>query len=103
MFDPYADLYTNKEDYYRRTGNCSVCDNTGEVTAMHRVTGSIYEFKCSCYRGFERFKNPINPKTGRPTDGVTIAPEWGKAIWVEGRMKSFVKYDPSLLPSLNQH
>ncbi len=94
MFDPYADLYTNKDDYYRRTGNCSICDNTGEVTAIHRTTGNIYEFKCSCYRGFERFKN------GKDSP-VKISTEWEKATWVEGRVKSFVKYDPSLLPSFS--
>lgn len=104
MSDHYEDLIDNDSHvtYSRiRIKKCPVCNDTGEVTAMHRKTGYICEFKCACQHGFNKYKNPIDEKTKLPGGGVAIAPEWEKATWIEGRMKAFVKYDPALLPSHN--
>ena len=95
MSDPYSDLYY-ETGYERRTSSfCKICNNTGSVTAMHRQSKSIYEFMCSCPKGYETHKNP-------PKSPVKIAPEWEKAVWNPSLSKNFMIYDINLLPTIEE-
>jgi hypothetical protein len=86
MHDPYADLYYERENPYRRyPDTCKLCNN-GEITAIHKRTGSVYEFMCPCPKGYQRYKNP-------PGSPVKIAPEWEKATWRPELSKVYEIYD----------
>lgn len=95
MYDPYQDLEKDNIVTYRRSiPSCKICNNTGSVTAIHRYSKSIYEFMCSCPKGYETHKNPEGST-------VIIAPEWVKAKWSPSLSRNFTIYDVNLLPDLS--